>query len=40
MRELFTLFLPIGAVLFLLAYFFLVNPDLLYDFGYWLQQFF
>ena len=40
MRELITLFLPIGAVLFLLAYFFLVHPESLYEFGYWLQRFF
>jgi hypothetical protein len=40
MRELMTLFFPIGAVLFLLAYVFLVNPQSLYEFGYWLQKFF
>jgi predicted membrane metal-binding protein len=39
MRELITLFLPIGAVLFLLAYVFLIDPHLLYEFGYWLQKF-
>jgi hypothetical protein len=40
MREFITLFLPIGAVLFLLAYFFLIHPESLSEFGYWLQKFF
>jgi hypothetical protein len=40
MREVVTVFLPIGAFLFLLAYLFLINPQSLIEFGYWLQRFF
>ena len=40
MRELITLFLPIGVVLFLLTYFLLIHPDSLSEFGYWVQKFF
>ena len=40
MRELITLFLPIGAVVFLVAYLLLINPNPLIEFGYWLQKFF
>jgi hypothetical protein len=38
MRDFITLFLPLGAIVFLLAYVFLVNPEILSDFGWWLQQ--
>jgi hypothetical protein len=40
MREFFSVFLPIGAVLLLVAYFFLINPDALIELGWWLRNFF
>ena len=40
MRDFIVFVLLFGVILFLLAYFFLINPDLLTEFGYWLQNFF
>jgi hypothetical protein len=40
MRELISLFLPIAAVVFVIAYLLLINPNLLIEFGYWLQKIF
>ena len=40
MRDFIVLVLSFGGIVFLLAYFFLINPDLLTEFGYWLQNFF
>ncbi len=40
MREVFTILLPIGAVLFLFVYFFIYNPDQLLDFSHWVERFF
>ena len=37
MRDFFTIFLPIVAVLFLLTYVFLINPDTLAELGGWLR---
>jgi hypothetical protein len=34
MREFITIVLPLGVIMFLLAYLFLFNPDLLTEFGY------
>jgi hypothetical protein len=39
MRDFIAVFLPIGAIVFLLAYAFLINPDALIEFGRWLQDF-
>ena len=40
MREFINFFLPLGAVVFLIGYIFLFNPDALSEFGWWLQKFF
>ncbi len=40
MREVFTILLPIGAVIFLFVYFFIYNPDQLLDFTHWVERFF
>ena len=40
MREFITVFLPLGTIVFLFAYVFLINPDVLTEFGWWLQNFF
>ena len=40
MRELITVVLPFGAVVLLIVYLFLLNPDVLTEFGWWLQKFF
>jgi hypothetical protein len=37
-RGFYSFFLPVGAILFLLAYVFLINPDALTEFGRWLQN--
>jgi hypothetical protein len=37
-RGFYSVFLPVGAILFLLAYVFLINPDALTEFGRWLQN--
>jgi hypothetical protein len=37
-RGFYSVFLPVGAILFLLAYVFLINPDALPEFGRWLQN--
>jgi hypothetical protein len=37
MRDFLAIFLPIGAIMALLAYIFLINPDALVEFGRWLQ---
>jgi hypothetical protein len=38
MREFYSVFLPLGAVAFLLVYVFLINPDALHELGRWLQN--
>ena len=40
MRDFINVFLPIGALVFLFAYFFLFNPNVLMEWGRWLQDFF
>jgi hypothetical protein len=38
MREFYSVFLPLGVVVFLLVYVFLINPDALHELGRWLQN--
>jgi hypothetical protein len=40
MRDFITFMLPIAVCVFLIIYLFLINPDVLAEFGYWLQKFF
>ena len=37
MRDFLAIFLPLGAIVSLIAYVFLINPDVLTEFGRWLQ---
>jgi hypothetical protein len=38
MRGFYSVFLPVGAIVILLAYVFLINPDALTELGRWLQN--
>ena len=40
MRETLTVMFPIGTILFVVSYLFLINPDLFLDISQWVENFF
>ena len=39
MRDFYSIFLPLGAVVFLIFYVLLIDPHVLTELGWWLQDF-